>query len=234
MSDKRPRLLMAGRTPAPQMQSLLEGEGYQVESRQSARSVLTAVKSGRSHLCLLDLELGGVALAERLRQASSLGIILLGDAADRADGIAGLEAGADDCLLAPLEPRELLARIRRLLWRLAAPGAQCQGGPSQGSQRFFEGWLLDTSLRQLKTPGGKTLKLSAGECRLLSALVANAGQVMSRDQLSRQVCNRDWHPDDRYIDVHIAQIRRKLRRHDPTVSYIATIHGVGYLFVAAR
>ena len=96
----------------------------------------------------------------------------------------------------------------------------------------FAGWQLDTRLRRLRTPAGEMQRLSAAECRLLQALVESAGQALSREALSPIVCNREWLPSDRRLDALVAQLRERFRRHDRGADYIATIHGLGYLFTA--
>ena len=100
----------------------------------------------------------------------------------------------------------------------------------KGFKRTFEGWSLDLNKRQLVTPDDKIQTLSAGEFHLLIALIENAGEVMTRDQLMNKIRNREWYPDDRYIDVLVGQVRRKFRQHAPNTTFISTIHGTGYLF----
>ena len=80
------------------------------------------------------------------------------------------------------------------------------------------------------TPNGDTQSLSAGEFHLLLALIQSAGEVLTRNQLMNKIRNREWYPDDRYIDVLVGQVRRKFRQHAPDTTFISTIHGTGYLF----
>jgi len=96
--------------------------------------------------------------------------------------------------------------------------------------RTFNGWRLDLNTRELKSPGGRQIHLSSGEYLLLLMLIDNAG-VMTREQLMRRVFNRHWHPDDRYIDVVVAQIRKKFCESDAETTFIRTVRGAGYVFV---
>jgi DNA-binding response OmpR family regulator len=119
--------------------------------------------------------------------------------------------------------------VKNLLWRLRAQQKQKE----QGAQRHFANWTLNLNKRELTTPADATQPLSAGEFHLLLALIDNAGEVLNRDQLMNKIRNREWYPDDRYIDVLVGQVRRKFRSHDPDTTFISTIHGTGYLFAPA-
>ena len=124
------------------------------------------------------------------------------------------------------QERELLSRVKNLLWRVKAQEKQKE----KGLKRKFEGWILDLNKRELSTPEGNLQPLSAGEFHLLLALIENAGEVMTRDQLMNRIRNREWFPDDRYIDVLVGQLRKKLGERAANAKIIATIHGTGYLF----
>ncbi len=100
----------------------------------------------------------------------------------------------------------------------------------QNHLRRFEGWTLDMNRRELVSADGERQHLSAGEFQLLLTFVDHAGDIMSRDALMGQVRNREWFPDDRYIDVLVGQLRKKLGERASTARLIRTIHGAGYLF----
>ncbi|MFT7687869.1 MAG: DNA-binding response OmpR family regulator [Candidatus Azotimanducaceae bacterium] len=206
-----------------------EKEGYKVFTRQNADGVESIVQEKNINLCLIDINLpgkDGLTLTRELRTHSDVGIILVTGKNEQIDRIVGLESGADDYVTKPFDLRELLSRVKNLLRRVKAQEKQKEKGP----KRTFESWTLDLNKRELLTPSNELQPLSAGEFHLLLALIENSGQVMSRDQLMNKIRNREWYPDDRYIDVLVGQVRRKFRQYAPGVTFISTIHGTGYLF----
>lgn len=215
-----------------QLVSHFEKEGYTVLTSGDAEGVIEQVEEGDVAICLIDINLpgkDGLTLTRELRSASDVGIILVTGKDDPVDRIVGLESGADDYVTKPFDPRELLSRVKNLLWRVQAQEKQKE----KGFKRRFEGWTLDLNKREMTTPEDKVQPLSAGEFHLLLALIENAGEVMTRDQLMNRIRNREWYPDDRYIDVLVSQVRRKFRQYDPETTFISTIHGTGYLFAPA-
>ncbi len=212
-----------------QLAAHFEREGYAVTVKEDAEGVAALLASKAIDLCLIDINLpgkDGLTLTRELRASSDVGIILVTGKDDQIDRIVGLESGADDYVTKPFDPRELLSRVKNLLWRVRAQEKQKE----KGFKRSFEGWTLDLNKRELITPDSQIQPLSAGEFHLLLALIENAGQVMTRDQLMNRIRNREWYPDDRYIDVLVGQVRRKFREHAPQTTFISTIHGTGYLF----
>jgi two-component system torCAD operon response regulator TorR len=206
-----------------------EKEGYEVVCREDGNDTLDLVSEENIELCLIDINLpgkDGLTLTRELRATSDVGIILVTGKDEQIDRIVGLESGADDYVTKPFDPRELLSRVKNLHRRVQAQERQKE----KGFKRTFEGWSLDLNKRQLVTPDDKIQALSAGEFHLLIALIDNAGEVMTRDQLMNKIRNREWYPDDRYIDVLVGQVRRKFRQHAPNTTFIITIHGTGYLF----
>jgi DNA-binding response OmpR family regulator len=206
-----------------------EKEGYDVICREDATGIIQLVAAENIELCLIDINLpgkDGLTLTRELRATSDIGIILVTGKDEQIDRIVGLESGADDYVTKPFDPRELLSRVKNLHWRVQAQEKQKE----KGFKRSFEGWSLDLNKRQLVAPSDKTQSLSSGEFHLLLALIESSGEVLTRDQLMNKIRNREWYPDDRYIDVLVGQVRRKFRQHAPGVSFISTIHGTGYLF----
>lgn len=231
MTQRKNNLLIVEDEPVTraQLTAHFEKEGYNVISRENADKVEEIVEENNIDLCLLDINLpgkDGLTVTRELRTQSDIGIILVTGKDDQIDRIVGLESGADDYVTKPYDLRELLSRVKNLLWRIQAQQKQKE----KGSLRQFLGWTLDLNKRQLTTPDGGIQSLSAGEFHLLMALVDNAGHVMSRDKLMNEIRNREWYPDDRYIDVLVGQVRRKFRDHSPNETFISTIHGTGYLF----
>ena len=231
MSEHLANLLIVEDEPITrsQLTSHFEKEGYIVSSRANADGIIEQISDGDIDVCLIDINLpgkDGLTLTRELRATSDVGIILVTGKNNQIDRIVGLESGADDYVTKPFDPRELLSRVKNLLWRVQAQEKQKE----KGFKRKFEGWTLDLNKRELATPQGNLQALSAGEFHLLLALIENAGQVMTRDQLMNRIRNREWYPDDRYIDVLVGQVRRKFRQYDHDKTFISTIHGTGYLF----
>lgn len=231
MSEHLANLLIIEDEPITrsQLSSHFEKEGYTVSTSENAEGIVDRVGDDDIDICLIDINLpgkDGLTLTRELRALSDVGIILVTGKDDAVDRIVGLESGADDYVTKPFDPRELLSRVKNLLWRVQAQEKQKE----KGFKRKFEGWTLDLNKRELTTPSGEQQSLSAGEFHLLLALIENAGEVMTRDQLMNRIRNREWYPDDRYIDVLVGQVRRKFRQYDHETTFISTIHGTGYLF----
>ena len=144
------------------------------------------------------------------------------------DKIVGLELGADDYLIKPVNLRELLARIRALI-RRSGP----QGGPpgsESGEDAGMPAWKFDATRRSLNAPDGSHVPLTTAECDLLIELVAKEGLPQSREDLCRRVFNREWSPYDRSLDSIIVKLRRKIESNPDDPLVIKTVRGRGYVF----
>lgn len=169
----------------------------------------------------------GFDLLKRLRARVSTPIILLAQGPDEVDRILSLELGADDCLSAPYNPRELLARIHAVLRRnrfALAPLAE----ESKGA--LVVGDLLLDPGRRLVQRAGVVLSLTAAEFVLLETLLRKAGKVVRREELADHVLGHTLSPGDRSLDTHMSRLRRKLRKEGRGVDPIRTIRNVGYLY----
>ena len=212
-----------------QLVSYFEDEGFRVSSTGAGDEVLKLVTETDIVLILLDIKLpgkDGLTLTREIRAQSDIGIILVTSKQEQIDRILGLESGADDYVTKPFDPRELLSRGRNLIRRVHIQQSQRK----KNHIRTFDGWKLDLNKRELTSPEDETSQLSAGEYQLLLAFMEKAGEVMNRDQLMNRIRNREWFPDDRYIDVLVGQLRKKLGERAANAKVIATIHGTGYLF----
>lgn len=212
-----------------QLVAYFEDEGFRVSSTGSGDEVHKLVKETDVILVLLDIKLpgkDGLTLTREIRTTSDIGIILVTSKQEQIDRILGLESGADDYVTKPFDPRELLSRARNLIRRVEMQQSQRK----RNHLRTFDGWSLDLNKRELTSPDGSEVQLSAGEYQLLLAFMEQAGEVMNRDQLMNRIRNREWFPDDRYIDVLVGQLRKKLGEKASNAKIIATIHGTGYLF----
>jgi len=212
-----------------QLVAYFEDEGFRVSSTGSGDEVQKLVEDTDVILVLLDIKLpgkDGLTLTREIRAHSDIGIILVTSKQEQIDRILGLESGADDYVTKPFDPRELLSRARNLIRRVQIQQKQRK----RNHMRTFDGWVLDLNKRELTSPDGVPAQLSAGEYQLLLAFMEQAGEVMNRDQLMNRIRNREWFPDDRYIDVLVGQLRKKLGERAANAKVIATIHGTGYLF----
>jgi len=212
-----------------QLVSYFEDEGFRVSSTGSGDEVQNIIDDTNVILVLLDIKLpgkDGLTLTREIRVNSDIGIILVTSKQEQIDRILGLESGADDYVTKPFDPRELLSRSRNLIRRVQIQQSQRR----RNHIRKFDGWSLDLNKRELTSPDGEPIQLSAGEYQLLLAFMEQAGEVMNRDQLMNRIRNREWFPDDRYIDVLVGQLRKKLGERAANAKIIATIHGTGYLF----
>ena len=182
-------------------------------------------------LIVLDLTLrteDGIALVRRLRDESTIPVVMLTGRREEADRVMGLELGADDYLTKPFSPRELLARIRVVLRRRRQEVHQ---GRPEGVRAYrFDGWELNLNTRRLKNRDGQVVPLSNGEFSLLVVLLGAPNRILSRDQLLDM---SRLHSDDVYnrsVNTQVMRLRRKLEADPAKPRYICTERGAGYLF----
>ena len=217
------------------LESYLTDEGFQVSVAHDGAGMREVLARAEIHLVILDLVLpgeDGLALARALRDSSTIPILMLTGRGDPVDRIVGLEMGADDYLAKPFHLRELRARVRSVLRRVTAPPQTGDGNPDRPARprARFAGWTLDMLSRELTTPSGEEIRLTAGEYELLVALVTNANRVLSRDRLLDLIRDREAEAFDRTIDVRIGRLRRKLADDPQNPQLIRTVRGGGYLF----
>jgi two-component system response regulator MtrA len=197
----------------------LEQAGFQVVRERTGEGGLEAVELRDPRLVVLDLglrDLDGVEVCRQLRGSGSVPILFLTARDEEVDRILGLELGADDYLTKPFSPRELVARVRAIL-RRAEPQAPESGVIELGDLR------VDLRSRSVAV-AGLTVPLRTLEFELIAELAQNAGQVVTRDRLLERVWGITFAGGTRTVDVHVAQLRKKLGRPD----LIQTVRGVGY------
>lgn len=196
------------------------------------REVQRAVPS----LVLLDIRLpgeDGFSLLRYLRETCpGAGAIMVSAICETADRVAGLEAGADDFVSKPFEPRELLARIRSVLRRTESAAAS----PLSRSQVAMGQWVLDMARRTLlgadgTDAAGREERLAPGEFTLLKMFAENPNRPLSRDWLLEATSHREAEAFDRAIDLRVARLRRKIEPDTAHPEIIRTVRGVGYMFV---
>ena len=183
---------------------------------------------------VLDLRLpgeDGLQIMHRLRETSSVPILLLTGVAEEADRVMGLELGADDYLTKPFSPRELLARIRALLRRARTQASVAERVAEVRAWRFGD-WELNVGLRKLRSADGRSVELTNGEFSLLTAFLSAPQRILSRDQLLELSRLHNAEVYDRSIDVQILRLRRKIEADPARPHYIRTERGAGYVFNA--
>ncbi|MEM7702704.1 MAG: response regulator transcription factor [Pseudomonadota bacterium] len=219
----------------------LIGQGFEVtqaDSATRARSFLAEVDADPAtarapDIVLLDIMMpgeDGLSLCRHLVETRSLPVIFLTAKTEAMDRILGLELGADDYVLKPFEPRELVARIRTVLRRVAR-GTQPDAA-KEDWHYVFEDWRLDPLKRKLTDPEGVTVPISTAEFRLLRAFLDNPKQVMDRDLLLDMVQGRTAHLFDRAVDNQVSRLRRKVESDTRNPHFIQTVRGGGYRFGA--
>jgi two-component system OmpR family response regulator len=208
---------------------------YRVSTATDAASMAHVLKESACDLIVLDLKLpdaDGLDLARKLRTSSNIPIIMLTALGSEVDRIVGLEMGADDYLAKPFNPRELLARIRAVLRRVKGDLPSRLAVELDHEAFAFEGWILDTTARQLLSSEGQLVDLTSGEFNLLEAFVRSPHRVLSRDQLLDMTRSHDDGVFDRTIDVLILRLRRKLETNPKQPRLIKTERCAGYVFNA--
>ncbi len=202
---------------------------FQVTHVTRGQAGLDCLRREPAHLVVLDIRLpdeDGFALLKTIRQQWDIPVIMLTGLQDETDRIVGLELGADDYLTKPFSPRELLARIRAVLRRSGLPVK------SQGRMYHFGGHRLDADKRTITLADGKTLKLTAGEFRLLKIFLDSPGRLFDRETLLDLCHPYGEEVYDRSIDVQILRLRRKLEKDPAHPRLIVTERGAGYRFAA--
>jgi DNA-binding response OmpR family regulator len=207
-------------------------EGYDVEAAYDGEKGLALALSRKYGLVVLDVMLpgmhGGFDVLRKLRARVGTPILMLTARGDDVDRIVGLEMGADDYLSKPFNPRELLARIRAIL-RRAKPGAQ-EITTGMESAKYKVGDVEVYQGTRTVLRGGEFVQLTAVEFSLLEMLLLNAGRIVMRDELTREVLGRSLSPYDRSIDVHVSKLRKKLGPENSGTERIKSIRGSGYLY----
>ena len=216
----------------------LQSHGYRVTQLPTGQALMTLMPSDPPALVLLDLGLpgeDGFSIARQLREHWRCGLVIVTGRGDAVDKIVGLEVGADDYVTKPFDLRELLARIKAVLRRLApneAPPASPAAAPPPSRDKLrFAGWELDTAARRLVDPQGREVALTTGEFDLLRAFAEHAGRVLSRDFLLEQTRGREAGPFDRTIDVQVGRLRKKLEADPEDPQIIKSVRGAGYILV---
>jgi two-component system alkaline phosphatase synthesis response regulator PhoP len=203
----------------------LDNAGFEVIVVGDGGSAIASVRSAKPDLLVLDLGLpgrDGLDVAREIRRWSNTPIVMLTARGDETDRVVGLELGADDYVVKPFSPKELVARIRAVLRRTRAA--------ERGAEILRAADVeVDTGKMRVSV-GGRAVELTPTEFQLLSALVAEPGRVFTRGQLLDAVHGVAIESYERAIDAHVKNIRRKIEPEPGSPHYLLTVHGVGYRF----
>lgn len=206
-------------------------QGFAVVQASSAAQARAHLSGTAFDIVLLDIMMpgeDGLSLCRHLVEARHIPVIFLTARGEATDRIVGLEIGADDYVVKPFDPRELVARIRSVLRRAARQ-------PEDSADRFdyaFDGWRLDPLRRRLTDREGALVAISSAEFRLLVAFLDHPRQVLHRDRLLDMVQGREAHLFDRAVDNQISRLRRKIERDSRNPELIQTVWGGGYMLAA--
>ena len=209
------------------IKTYLEKHNYKVTTNNSSTKGFELFQKNKNiDLIILDITmpgLDGFQILRKIRETSTIPIIMLTARGEVSDKVIGLESGADDYMPKPFEPEELIARIQSIMRRI-------KNVESMTDQIEFEHLKIDKLKQEVKLDG-EILALSTTEFEALLIFAENAGQILNRDFLVEHLRGISWQSYDRSIDVLVSRLRNKLNHLDPDTEYIKTIHGVGYKFI---
>jgi DNA-binding response OmpR family regulator len=217
------------RNIASLVRTYLEQAGFSVLVAHDGRAALALARSRRPIFVILDWMLPGMdgtEICRERRKTSDVPILMLTARGDETDRVVGFAVGADDYVVKPFSPRELVERVKAILrragWRDAEP-----------SRALGLGRLLVEPEKHKVTLDGRPVQLTPSEYKLLLALASHPGRVFSRDELLSRL-NPDGDVVDRVIDVHIGKLRQKIEADPSHPAFILTVHGIGYRFAEAE
>jgi two-component system OmpR family response regulator len=206
-------------------------QGFAVRQAEDAARARSAIMEEKPDLVLLDIMMpgeDGLSLCRHLSETKDIPVILLTARSEAMDRIVGLEIGADDYVVKPFEPRELVARIRSVLRRTGRAPVL----PEEDALYEFDGWVLNPLKRRLTDPDDNIVPISSAEFRLLVAFLSHPRQVLDRDRLLDMVQGREAHLFDRAVDNQVSRLRRKMETDSRDPKLIQTVWGGGYRLAA--
>lgn len=215
------------------LRQILTDFGYTVTLLSSGAEARRAIRQQTPDLCLVDLglpDMDGLTLVRELWADARFGVVILTGRGGLTDRVLGLELGADDYIVKPFEPRELVARVNSVIRRREQLLATST--PTLGSCARFGDWCFDSGSLTLTAADGRSEVLTAAEAELLLALLKAPKRVLSREQLQGDAADTGDFPFDRTIDVRISRIRKKIEKDPKEPRLIKTVYGAGYLFAS--
>lgn len=218
------------------LERYLSGEGFRVSALPDGSALRRLIEEDPADLYIVDIGLpneDGLSLTRMLRKETKAGVVIITGRNDAVDRVVGLEMGADDYIGKPFLKRELLARVRSVLRRLQSVASEVEPPQLASPMRFsVHGFVVDLAAHQITDTNGETVALTSSEFCLLTVLIEHRTKPVSREVLLEAVFHRSWTPYDRSIDVHMANLRRKLEPNPHHPAVIKTVRGVGYVLTA--
>jgi two-component system, OmpR family, response regulator len=210
--------------------STLREFGFETVECHSAAALRRQLQVRVPDLCIVDLGLpdaDGMDVVRDLQARYACGVMVLTGRGYLSDRVMGLELGADDYVVKPFEPRELVARVRSILRRHSKPQSSLM--PTRSQVAKFGGWQFRVDSNTLSSPSGQEWTLSAGESRMLVQFLQHPNRILDREQLCG---DRDLSPLDRSVDVRVSRLRRKLESDPQQPKTIRMVYGAGYMLAA--
>jgi DNA-binding response OmpR family regulator len=204
----------------------LEGEGFKAVHASDGQQALELARRHHPILVILDLMLpsiDGWAVCRELRSESDVPILILTARKEEIDRVLGLSLGADDYVVKPFSPRELVERVKAILRRARPDPAKVK------KVLVYRDLLLDSEKRRVRLKG-RSILVTPSEYKLLQALMSSPGRVFAREELLQQLYPMGETVVDRIIDVHLGKLRQKIEEDPSDPKYIITVKGVGYRF----
>ena len=221
------------RDQARELRDYLCQAGYKVDHASDGRAFRAMWQSGEPDAIILDLNLpgeSGTEVMQYVRKSSLVPILIVSGRSDPVDRVVGLELGADDYIMKPFHPRELLARVAAVLRRTHATGPDDDEVLIAADSLQFQGFRLEVSERALRGPDGSEVHLTSATFRLLEAFARRPGKTITRDQLTQLVYGRHWRTEDRSVDNLILRLRKTLQDHLAGFDPLKSVRGEGYVF----
>ncbi|MGV8058102.1 MAG: response regulator transcription factor [Smithellaceae bacterium] len=216
------------------LSTYLKTEGLEVDLAYDGREGLMRVEEGSYSLIILDGIFpggqDGFTVLQNIRAKIDTPVLMLTARSDDRDRIVGLEMGADDCLAKPFNPRELLARIHAILRRKKSFRSE---ETINLDRRYKIGDVELNYNARAVLRAGVPVEVTAVEFDILDMLMRQDGELVTRDELAREILGRSLAPDDRSVDVHVSRLRKKLAFNDDKTEHIKAIRGAGYIYVSS-
>lgn len=216
------------------LSAYLKTEGMIIDLAHDAAEGQARALGGKYSLIILDVIFpggqNGFKVLQKIRTKTDMPVLILTSRSDEVDRIIGLEMGADDYISKPFNPRELLARIHAIL-RRACPLNQEENNNKADKYKIDDVELNYCARTVLRS--GIPVVITSVEFNILDKLMRNAGELVTRDELAKDVLGRPLSPYDRSVDVHISHLRKKLRPNDGGTEHIKSIRGAGYVYVSS-